>query len=202
MAEAFTYCWTDKKNDMLYIGCHKGTTDDGYVCSSNYMSEAYKERPNDFSRQIIAFGTYTEMRNLETALLKAENAMYNKAYYNRTNGDGNYTILCHTKETKSLIAQKATGRARSEESKAKQSKSMSGSGNHFYGKTHSEEFRKKQSDRKKISQAGANHNQAKKVKYNGVVYGCIKDMINKTGISSFLIKKMIKNGQAELCNGK
>jgi hypothetical protein len=32
--DSFVYCWTDHKTGMLYVGSHKGTIDDGYVCSS------------------------------------------------------------------------------------------------------------------------------------------------------------------------
>ena len=29
---SFVYEWTNKNTDMKYIGVHKGTPDDGYVC--------------------------------------------------------------------------------------------------------------------------------------------------------------------------
>lgn len=54
MIEAFVYCWTDKATNKLYIGSQKGSTDDGYICSSKYMLKEFYERPDDFSRQIIA----------------------------------------------------------------------------------------------------------------------------------------------------
>ena len=49
----FVYIWYDKKHKRYYIGCHWGTEDDGYVCSSSWMKKAYKLRPNDFKRRII-----------------------------------------------------------------------------------------------------------------------------------------------------
>ena len=49
----FIYEWHDKKRDMKYIGCHWGTEDDGYVCSSNRMRDAYRRRPQDFSKIIL-----------------------------------------------------------------------------------------------------------------------------------------------------
>lgn len=30
--EAFVYVWTDKITNKLYVGVHKGTLDDGYIC--------------------------------------------------------------------------------------------------------------------------------------------------------------------------
>jgi hypothetical protein len=51
---------------MYYIGCHWGTIDDGYICSSNRMRDAYRRRPEDFKRRIIK-------RNIEkTSLLEEE----------------------------------------------------------------------------------------------------------------------------------
>ena len=54
---AFLYKWTDHERNMFYVGAHKGHPDDGYVCSSKYMLEEYKERPEDFSREILLIGT-------------------------------------------------------------------------------------------------------------------------------------------------
>lgn len=49
----FVYIWRDKKNNRYYVGCHWGTIDDGYICSSNWMRDAYRRRPSDFRRRII-----------------------------------------------------------------------------------------------------------------------------------------------------
>lgn len=49
----FVYIWRDRKRKKYYIGCHWGNKEDGYICSSNYMSKAYKRRPDDFSRRIL-----------------------------------------------------------------------------------------------------------------------------------------------------
>jgi hypothetical protein len=49
----FIYLWFDKKRKMYYIGCHWGTVDDGYICSSKWMRDAYRYRPKDFKRRIV-----------------------------------------------------------------------------------------------------------------------------------------------------
>lgn len=54
MKYGFVYIWYDRKHKRFYLGCHWGTDDDGYVCSSRWMRKAYKRRPNDFKRRIIA----------------------------------------------------------------------------------------------------------------------------------------------------
>lgn len=49
----FIYIWRDKKHKRYYVGCHWGYEDDGYICSSNWMRDAYRRRPDDFKRRII-----------------------------------------------------------------------------------------------------------------------------------------------------
>jgi hypothetical protein len=80
--EAFVYCWTDWRDEKLYIGYHCGSPDDGYICSSKPMLAEYKQRPNDFSRQIVASGSAEDMQNFEQVLLRAEKVETNEHYYN------------------------------------------------------------------------------------------------------------------------
>jgi len=49
----FIYIWYDRKRKMYYIGCHAGKEDDGYICSSKWMRDAYRYRKQDFKRRII-----------------------------------------------------------------------------------------------------------------------------------------------------
>jgi hypothetical protein len=98
-SEAFVYCWTDHATDKLYIGWHKGSVDDGYICSSKYMKEQYLNRPNDFTRQIVASGTIGDMTNLETVLLRSADAKNNEQFYNLHNGDGFYRFGPHSSES-------------------------------------------------------------------------------------------------------
>lgn len=129
--EAFTYCWTDKSSYKLYVGTHKGSVTDGYVCSNEIMLEEYKKRPGDFTREIIAFGTYQEMIKLETAILKRVNAAKDPGFYNMHNGDGNFYNKGHSDSTKQklkIARNKRTDKPRegkplSEESKKKASES-------------------------------------------------------------------------------
>ena len=111
VSEAFVYCWTDKLKDMLYVGYHKGDTDDGYICSSKYMLEEYAKRPQYFSRQIIATGTMDDMVALETAILKSDNAAVNERYYNR-HVAGKFYNSYVSEETKKKISESKTGMKR------------------------------------------------------------------------------------------
>lgn len=84
----FVYLWYDRKHKRFYIGCHWGTEDDGYICSSNWMRDSYKRRPNDFKRKIIK-KIYTNRKDLLEEeyrylyLIKDEEL--GKKYYNLSN---------------------------------------------------------------------------------------------------------------------
>ncbi len=84
--EAFVYCWKDKITDKQYIGWHKGTVDDGYVCSSKTMLDVYRSRPETFYRTIVAKGSPEEMVTLERCILEFLDAANNPMYYNLHNG--------------------------------------------------------------------------------------------------------------------
>ena len=89
----FIYIWYDRKHKKYYIGSHLGTEDDGYVCSSRWMRQSHKRRPQDFKRRIL-------QRNISKEVLKEEehkwlklikNDELGKKYYNLTialNGNG------------------------------------------------------------------------------------------------------------------
>jgi hypothetical protein len=49
----FVYIWYDSWRKMYYIGCHIGNENDGYICSSNRMRDAHRRRPQDFKRRVI-----------------------------------------------------------------------------------------------------------------------------------------------------
>lgn len=155
--EAFVYCWTDHKNNMLYVGSHKGNPGDGYICSSKYMLEQYKVRPQDFTRQIVAEGLFADIRKLESMILKSANARTNESFYNQSNNDANFTLKFHTEKTKKAISLKNRGNRREDlsernklghsfETRKKISKNhydVSGKKNPMHGKKHSEESKQK-----------------------------------------------------------
>ncbi len=49
----FVYLWYDSYRKMYYLGCHWGFLEDGYICSSNRMRDAFRRRPHDFKRRIL-----------------------------------------------------------------------------------------------------------------------------------------------------
>jgi hypothetical protein len=133
--DAFVYCWTNKKNKMLYVGIHKGSPEDGYVCSSNPMLEDYYSDPKSFSRQIIAVGMLKDMRKLESSILTSANAAKNPSFYNKNNNDGSFFCDGHSEETRKKMSEnwKKSGNYNCDHKKAIAN---------WFGKTHKEESKK------------------------------------------------------------
>jgi hypothetical protein len=49
----FVYLWHDTFRDTWYVGSHKGTTDDGYVCGPRWMRHVRRLRLQHFRRRVI-----------------------------------------------------------------------------------------------------------------------------------------------------
>lgn len=84
----FVYIWFDRKHKRYYIGSHWGKENDGYICSSTWMRNSYKYRPEDFKRRIIA-RVYDSKANLLKKeyeyLSLIESSELGVRYYNLTN---------------------------------------------------------------------------------------------------------------------
>lgn len=111
----FIYIWRDKKRKRFYIGSHWGREDDGYICSSTWMKNTYKRRPQDFKRRIIQRCenvTYSELLDAEhkwlSLILKEE---LGKKFYNMQNHrPGHWASTDRAAEIAESTAQKNRGR--------------------------------------------------------------------------------------------
>lgn len=83
----FVYIWRDKKLNRFYIGSHWGIEDDGYICSSKSMSNAYQYRKQDFKRRIL-LRVYTNRDDLLSEEQKWLDLIpreeFGKKYYNKS----------------------------------------------------------------------------------------------------------------------
>ena len=81
--EAFVYQWTDSLTGKVYIGYHKGSEFDGYICSGKYMLNEFNKRPNDFNRKILMSGNCKNCYEYEqkeiAKLFELKIPTYNKA---------------------------------------------------------------------------------------------------------------------------
>ena len=89
----FVYIWFDRKHKRFYIGCRWGTENDGYICSSKWMKNSYKRRPEDFKRKILITNILNKKLLLEEehrwlSLIKQEDL--GKRYYNLRNHKFNH----------------------------------------------------------------------------------------------------------------
>jgi hypothetical protein len=85
---SFIYRWFDRKLNKFYIGSHYGNTNDGYLFGGIDIKKEYKERPNDFEREILAYhlvSEYSEIRKIEKEYLIKYDVENNDMFYNRTN---------------------------------------------------------------------------------------------------------------------
>lgn len=86
----FVYIWYDRKHKRYYVGCHWGHVNDGYICSSSWMIQAYRIRPDDFKRRILKTristreATYVEEQRYLNMIKPAEIKPANETprYYN------------------------------------------------------------------------------------------------------------------------
>ena len=146
----FVYIWYDKKHKRYYIGCRWGTENDGYICSSTWMRQGYKHRPEDFKRRILSriYTNRTDLLEEEYRWLsKIKVEELGKRYYNLKNhhfghwvsndakrmsvankARGNKNRLGKPKspEECAKISRGLTGKVRTLESKMKQAESLRG----------------------------------------------------------------------------
>jgi hypothetical protein len=101
MNEAFVYRWR-RLDGSWYIGYHKGTPDDGYICSSDYAKPDIQENPENWSRKILRFGTKKAMLALERRILTKLNARENPKSFNRSNGYPPYDIQAALKRRQNI----------------------------------------------------------------------------------------------------
>jgi len=89
--EAFVYHLKNIENGRYYIGYHKGTTNDGYVCSSrNYEFWEDYNSGMEFERLFMFFGSKEECKEKESALLSG--CFLDKKCYNFSDGNGGFLL--------------------------------------------------------------------------------------------------------------
>lgn len=165
MKDSFVYIWNNKTNNKKYIGYHKGSIDDGYICSS-HNAEFWNDYNNPnmiFERDIVFEGTREECLIKEQEILKNID-ISDEMYYNNARGSSiNFTTEIKNKMSKS---HKKWWDNLSDEKKIERAKKISEAKR---GVPRSEETRKKISEsnkgkimsedaRKKISEANKGKN--------------------------------------------
>ena len=86
--KAFLYKYTNLESGKVYLGIHKGSVDDGYYNSSTNgeFKSVYTNSNSSLRYEVLKYGTYDEMKNLEHQILTDADAANSEDYYNRHNG--------------------------------------------------------------------------------------------------------------------
>lgn len=165
MKYGFIYIWYDRKRKMYYIGCHWGTTNDGYICSSKRMRDNYRNRPQDFKRRILRSNIERE-KLLEEEFkwldLIGDNELGKKYYNHSKRHFGHWSA--NPKQTAAMRERNLGknnpmfGKKHPELWIKKMSENNSGERNPFFGKKHSEESKKKMSETRKGKKTGKSWN--------------------------------------------
>jgi hypothetical protein len=86
---SYVYLWYDTRAKLFYVGGHKGTVEDSYICSSVMMLRAYKKRPESFKFRVLEYikGSNDDLRKAEQKwldLIKEEELYWTPNIYNKT----------------------------------------------------------------------------------------------------------------------
>jgi hypothetical protein len=115
--DGFIYLWYDRVRKMFYVGSHKGSENDNYICSSKHMIKEYRKRPHDFKRKILErcnTETLLEREQHWLSLIKTKELYYYESkYYNvKRYAAGGYTLEHHPEREK--IIKKRYGKKHSD----------------------------------------------------------------------------------------
>ena len=152
----FVYIWYDRKHKRFYIGSHWGTEEDGYICSSSWMTRAYNRRPEDFKRRIL--GRTNERKQLNEAehrwLQMINEEELGTRYYNLKNHRfGHWSLddnsVCVIEKMANSLRKRAAAMTE-EERKLEYGGKWRGKPSPFKGKTHTEETKKLIREKRKL----------------------------------------------------
>jgi len=107
----FVYLWFDRKLKKYYVGSHWGPENDGYVCSSNWMRDAHRRRPQDFKRRVLK-RVYTNRQDLiaeeHRYLSMIKKTELRERYYNLNNSA--WEVWHNRPDTTLTVGQKISAR--------------------------------------------------------------------------------------------
>jgi len=208
----YFYKITNLVNDKYYYGIHStNKLNDRYMGSGYAMESAMKKygRKN-FTKEIVSdYPTRKEASDHERLVVTLELVKLSECYNLRAGGDKENAI---SEETKNKIREKRKLQIISPETRKKLSESHSGINHPMFGKTHSEESRKKMSESKDGKYCGEhspsfgrvhsersiqkmiNSNKSKRpCKILGVVYCSVKEVSRKLEIGTTTIEHRLKS---------
>tara|TARA_R110002074_G_scaffold284548_4_gene456304 strand:- start:12776 stop:14038 length:1263 start_codon:yes stop_codon:yes gene_type:complete len=90
--EAYLYKYTNKDNDKMYVGIHKGSVNDEYWHSStcSEFKDVCLNEDSNLKYEILEYGDWDTMTANEYSILNGVDAKNNSLYYNKSNGSPKY----------------------------------------------------------------------------------------------------------------
>ena len=88
--DCFVYQLTNLHNGRYYIGYHKGTETDGYICSSRNYELWEDMQEHTFTREVFQYGSKEDCKRLESNLLAQ--CFMDKKCYNFSDGNGGFML--------------------------------------------------------------------------------------------------------------
>lgn len=160
--EAFVYKWTNLSLGSIYIGYHKGSFSDGYICSSKnaIFWDDFKNENYKWEREILFEGSQEDCVIEELRLLNEVDLYSDKVYNNSKAGHIIFTDEVRkkmalrklgkkrppiTEETRKRMSEAKLGKVYTLETRARMSKAKKGVPPPNKGVPHSDEARKKMS---------------------------------------------------------
>ena len=207
----YIYITQNTINERLYVGQHKGKFDKNYHGSGKIINQAIEKygEENFITIPIEYCETRSELNEAEKKWIWFFNAVESKTFYNiAKGGEGGHTIAGYNDEQKQRyhdnMSKALKGRVFSEEHKRKISQSLKnaslnrcGKNNSFYGKTHSEETKRRIAEKVRRHNLGKKHSEETKRKMSESQKGRIVSLETRKKMSKITTMRNLGSKHSE-----
>ena len=181
------YKTTNLLNDIIYVGFHKTSADDGYLGSGTNILKAIKKYGKEnFNRVTLEDVKTTNWKQREIHWISALSATCDVIGYNINKGGGDFPI---SKGDKIWWANATDEQRKKHRISVKRTHAdVSGKNNPMYGKNRT--FTPEWKDRISKGMKGRKPIWlSKKIIFEGIEYDSISEASRKTGLSQYIVKR-------------
>lgn len=207
----YIYITQNTINERLYVGQHKGKFDKNYHGSGKIINQAIeKYGEENFTTIPIEYcETRSELNEAEKKWIWFFNAIESKLFYNiAKGGEGGHTIAGYNEEQMKRYSENMSkalkGRQFTDEHKKKISESLKnaslkrcGENNPFYGKTHSEETKRRIAEKTRRNKLGTKLTEEHKKKISESQKGRIVSLETRKKMSKITTMRNLGSKHSE-----